>query len=30
MTEQKGLFLIPYCVTFDEKFIIEDDMNFFN
>ena len=28
MTEQKGLFLIPYCVTFDEKFIIEDDMNF--
>ena len=28
MTEQKGLFLIPYCMTFDEKFIIEDDMNF--
>lgn len=28
MKKQKGLFLIPYCMTFDEKFIIEDDMNF--
>lgn len=27
MAEQKGLCIIPYCMTFDEKFIIEDDMS---
>lgn len=27
MEEQKGLCIIPYCITFNENFIIEDDMN---
>ena len=28
MEEQKGLYIIPYYIMFDEKFIIEDNMNF--
>ena len=28
MEEQKGLYIISCFMTFDEKFIIEDDMNF--
>lgn len=26
---ENQLFIIPYCMTFDEKFIIEDDMIFY-